>query len=103
LALGSKYQTESRVLGVKVMAKNVVTKFMKSKELEITNTTGLVKYQANFKLRGKSARTILMCTTTVSADSEAFAFAKPVLKLLARRELQSDMQALKVAVEQRLQ
>jgi hypothetical protein len=102
LALGTTYQTESQVLGVKIKANNVVTRFKKLKELEITNTTGLVRYKANFKLQANSTPTVLICTTTVSADGEAFAFAKPVLKLLARRELQADMQALKLAVEHKL-
>jgi hypothetical protein len=102
LELGSEYKTQSQVLGVKIRARNVVTKFENLKELEISNNTGLVQYRANFKLRAKKNGTVLVCTTTVSTDSEAFAFAKPVLKLLARRELQSDMQALKLAVEHNL-
>jgi hypothetical protein len=44
-----------------------------------------------------------VCATTVSSDNKAFAFAAPVLKALARRELQTDMQALKLAVEHHLE
>jgi carbon monoxide dehydrogenase subunit G len=102
LALGSKYKTESQVLGVKIKSNNEVTKFANPEEIEIANNTGTVKYKANFKLVDKEGGTFLTCSTTVSTDSEAFAFAKPVLKLLARRELQSDLQALKLAVEHRL-
>jgi hypothetical protein len=102
LALGSEYKTTSTVLGVKLTSKNIVTKFTKFKELEITNNIGLVKYEANFKLQDKTKCTIITCTTTVTSDNDAFAFAKPILKLLARRELQNDMQALKLAVEHSL-
>jgi carbon monoxide dehydrogenase subunit G len=102
LALGSEYETRSIVLGVRLKSKNVVTACVKPKELEITNDTGIVKYRARFALKTAGKRTVVSCTTEVSADGEAFAFAKPIMKLLARRELQADMQALKIAVEHQL-
>jgi carbon monoxide dehydrogenase subunit G len=102
LKLGSKYQTESQILGVKIKSNNEVTKFVRDKEIEISNAGGTVKYRANFKLQPKNGGTSVVCATTVSTEGEAFAFAKPVLKLLARRELQSDLQALKLAVEHNL-
>jgi hypothetical protein len=102
LKLGSEYESVSLVLGVKIRAKNVVSKFTSSKELELENKTGLVKYRASFRLQRAGSSTLLICSTTVSADSEAFAFAKPVLRMLARRELQTDLQALKIAVENKL-
>jgi len=102
LKLGSKYQTDSQVLGVKISSENEVTRFVSPKEIEITNGTGMVKYRANFQLRPKDGGTFLTLTTTVSTTSKAFAFAKPVLTSLARRELQSDLQALKLAAEHNL-
>jgi carbon monoxide dehydrogenase subunit G len=102
LKLHSTYETSSQILGVKINAVNEVSKFVPSKELELVNNTGMVKYTANFKLRPNGSKTTLVCDTTVASESNAFAFAKPVLKMLARRELQTDLRALKVAVEGRL-
>lgn len=102
LSLGEEYETSSMVLGIKIRAKNVVSKFVSMQELEIQNNTGLVKYRASFKVRPSGNESVVICKTIVSADGEAFAFAKPILKVLARRELQTDMQALKIAVENQL-
>jgi hypothetical protein len=96
---GSTYKTTSVVLGVRINAKNEVTKFVKDKELELINNTGMVKYRASFKLSPKPHKTEVACSIVVSSDSHAYAFATPVLKLLARRELQIDLQSLKLAVE----
>lgn len=103
LKLGSVYQTTSQVLGVRIASHNIVTKFSPPKELAIENNTGTVHYQAHFKLRRKGDGTEVVLATTVSADSAAFAFTVPILKRLAHRELQTDMQALKVAVENGLE
>ncbi|CAN5149630.1 hypothetical protein BH09PAT3_BH09PAT3_2370 [soil metagenome] len=99
LKLHSKYKTVSQVLGVKIEAANIVTRYDLNKELQIENETGTVSYIANFKLITHNDTVTLVCDTTVSSDSKAFAFTAPVLKLLARRELQTDLQALKIAVE----
>jgi hypothetical protein len=103
LHLGSVYQTTSLVLGVRISSSNLVTKLSPSKELEIENNTGTVHYRVHFQLRDKGESTLVTCSTTVSSDSGAFAFTAPILKLLARRELQTDMQALKIAVENQLE
>ena len=103
LKLGSTYQTTSHVLGITIESANKVTKYIKNKELQIENSTGLVHYSAHFKLSPTANKKVLLtCSTDVSSDSKAFAFSVPVLKLLARRELQSDLQALKIAVEKRM-
>jgi hypothetical protein len=103
LRKGSKYNTESIVLGVRINSSNKVQKFVKNDELEIVNDTGQVHYCVNYKLLPKGKKTQLVCSTVVSTVSGYFSFAKPVLKLLAQRELQTDMQALKLAVENDLQ
>lgn len=104
LKRGVSYQTTSLLLGVKVSGKNAVTKFTSNRELEIQNNTGALQYQVNYKLlSGEDHKTLVSCTTSIASKSEAFAFASPVLKLLARRELQADLQALKIAVEQHLE
>jgi len=102
LKAGLQYEAESLVLGVRIKANNTVTNFVKNRELEIDNQTGMVHYSANFKLSRRKESTLLICNTTVSTTSKAFAFAKPVMERLARRELQTDLQALKIAVEQGL-
>lgn len=102
LQIGTKYEAVSQVLGVKITAKNVVTKLQPNTELELENNTGMVHYCTNFTLSTKGQDTVLVCTTAVSSESKAFAFAKPVMERLARRELQTDLQALKIAVEHRL-
>jgi carbon monoxide dehydrogenase subunit G len=99
LKLDATYETTSQVLGVRINAVNKVTKFQPNREIELANSTGMIKYCANFRLKPSGKNTVLICDTSVSSDSHAFAFAKPVLKMLARRELQTDLQALKIAVE----
>jgi hypothetical protein len=102
LTPGLTYKSSSLLLGVKVSGLNRVTKLVKERELELENDTGALHYRVNYLLRRRHNTTLLICATRVSGESQAFAFATPVLKLLARRELQADLQALKIAVEQQL-
>ena len=99
---GLKYKSSSLLMGVKVSGVNRVAKLIKERELEIENDTGTLHYRVNYRLRPELDRTLLTCDTQVSGQNEAFAFAAPVLKMLARRELQADLQALKIAVEQHI-
>lgn len=103
LKLDSSFTSISLLLGVKVESENVVTKFVSPKVLEIQNSTGMVQYTANFQLFQADKTTLVVLATDVSTHSNAFAFAPPLLKILAKRELQTDMQALKIAVEHKLQ
>lgn len=102
LKLGSTYQTESLVLGTKIQAHNQVTKFAPPRQLLIENSLGAVTYQALFRLRSLRGQTEVNLQTTVTTDSKAFVFTLPILKKLALRELRTDLQALKIAVEDRL-
>ena len=102
LEQGMAYQSSSLLLGVRVRGNNVVTKLLPNKELELENKTGALQYKVNYQLRSAKEKTLLTCTTTVFSESNAFAFTTPVLKLLARRELQTDLQALKISVEKQL-
>lgn len=102
LAKGSVYNSTSLVLGIEIKATNTVTKYTENKELELENTTGMVHYIVNYRLNSSKHKTILSCSIVVDSDKKAFAFTKPILELLARRELQADLQALKIAVEQKL-
>ena len=102
LQQGLNYQTESVILGVEVNGNNQVTKFKPNRELQIENNTGSIHYTVNYHLASDAKGVVLTCSTQVKPQRTAFKFTIPVLKTLARRELQSDLQALKVAVEQRL-
>ena len=76
---------------------------MPNKEIELENNTGSVQYNVNYRLDPAKSKTLLTCTTTVSSDSNAFVFSTPlIMKLLAKHELQTDLKALKIAVEQKL-
>jgi hypothetical protein len=100
---GSAYLTQSLMLGVRIKAENHITRYVQDKELEIQNSTGMVQYRANFKLQGRSKETVITCTIVVATTGKAFVFAKPIMEHLARRELNTDLNALKVAVEDRLE
>lgn len=99
---GKTYETYSVVLGVPTKAVNQVAVCVTNKELEITNQTGMVQYCVSYKLQEQGSGTLLGCKIVVSADSKAFAFARPLMEHLARRELRIDLKALKRAVEQKL-
>jgi hypothetical protein len=102
LKLGSTYNSVSLILGIKIQGLNKVTKFEPLNELEIQNNIGAVHYRARYQITDKDKKTLVTCTTTVSTNGSAFVFTVPILKTLARRELQTDLQALKVAIENRL-
>jgi hypothetical protein len=88
------------MLGTKIENDNRITKFEQDALIEIQSNGGTIEFCVEYRLRKYKTQTLLECNTTVVANGKAFAFAKPVLKLLAQRELQSDLQALKIAVEQ---
>lgn len=99
LELGAKYTTESRVLGTPVQAMNEVTSFKPSKELSLENAFGTIQYTATFQLTPLDKKTQVRLSTRLSTDKKIYIFSKPVLKQLALRELRTDLQALKIAIE----
>ena len=103
LKKGTKYHTTSMLLGVKVRSDNKVTQFEPNEVIEISNQTGPLHYTVHYQFIVSEQTTMVHCTTIVDTDTKAFGFTKPVMKLLAQRELRSDLQALKIAVEQQLQ
>lgn len=102
LKLGQIYETESLLLGIAVKGKNTVTKFISEQELQIENSTGSIQYSVNYRLSAKPDHVVLTCITRVSSKQKIFKFTATVMKTLAQRELQSDLQALKIAAEQQL-
>lgn len=102
LSLGDTYEATNIVLGIKVAAHNEVTDFVRNKEFELQNSTGMLHYCTHFKLLPVEKGTKVKLSVEVSSESKAFAFSAPVLRRLVQRELQTDLQALKIAVEQQL-
>jgi uncharacterized protein YndB with AHSA1/START domain len=102
LKQGVSYTTTSLMLGVKIENDNRITKFEVNSLMEIQGHGGTLEYCVEYRLLPDGKLTVVECNTTVTATGRAFAFAKPVLSLLAQRELQSDLQALKLAVEHQL-
>lgn len=97
---GMTYESESVVLrDIVIKSQNVVTKLVPNKEIDVTNNMGTVKYDSSITLTDRSHATLVVCRIDVLTESRAFGLTLPVLKQLAQRELQTDLQALKFAVE----
>lgn len=102
LKTGVKYKTTSLMLGVQISGENVATTVDQPNELVLQNDAGTIHYNVTYRLKTEEGKTKVACTTLVSVQNKALMFTQPVLKMLARRELQADLQALKIAVEQKL-
>jgi uncharacterized membrane protein len=104
LKRGMVYESENVLLGIKITNVNKVAKLSKNKEIELLNNKGQIQYRINYRLvpLNNKDKTQVVCTTVVTAVSSYFSFAKPALRMIAKRELQTDMQALKLAVEHKL-
>jgi len=103
LKQGSSYKTTSMMLGIQVSGVNKVTKYVPNEELELQNDAGALHYSVHYRLQPAGQRKVqLLCTTMVSSSNKAFLFTRPVFSMLARRELQTDLRALKIAIEQKL-
>ncbi len=100
---GMEYETTHLFLGIRVKSLNRVLRLIQDKEFVVENSTGILHYHVSYRLSDDEKGTRLICTTDISTNSDAFGFSRPVLKLLAQRELQSDLQALKLAAEQQLE
>lgn len=97
---GMSYETESVVLkDIVVKSRNHVTKLVPNKEIDVANSMGTVKYESSITLANRSHATLVVCRIDVLTESKVFGLTLPVLKQLAKKELQTDLQALKFAVE----
>lgn len=100
---GMAYESESVVLkDIVIKNQNVVTKLIPNKEIDVANNMGTVKFDSSITLTNRSHATMVVCRIDVLTESKAFGLTLPVLKQLAKRELQTDLQALKIAVENKL-
>lgn len=103
LQKGSTYKATNHVMGIELITTNVITKFKKNEEVEIVNKSGIIQYRLNFKLLKKGAKVLLINSSELSTISKLFAFSVPVFHLLAKRQLQTQLNALKIAVEHSLE
>lgn len=103
LKLGSVYESESMILGIAIKGTNTVAKFVQDKELELENQLGAIGYRINFRLKSSATKTNITCSTIIVPESKVFTYTVPLLKRLAKRELQTDMKALKIAIEGHLE
>jgi hypothetical protein len=103
LEQGSQYKAVSMMFGIKISSTNVVSKLVSDKELQLENQAGTIHYRVNYKLESHPDSVEVVCTTAVTSTAKAIGLTAPLLKILAKRELEADLQALKVAVEQQLE
>ena len=100
LKLGSSYESESVFIrDIKIVTKNEVTKYVPNKQIGLRNRYGMITYDAEINLRRRGRLTNVSCTIDILTSSQAFGLTLPVLKQLAKRELQYDLDSLKIAVE----
>ncbi|MFI5270850.1 MAG: SRPBCC family protein [Candidatus Saccharimonadales bacterium] len=103
LSAGLEYKSESILLGVRVKGVNRVIKVVENREIQLENKTGTIQYQVKYYLsKHQKDKTKLLYTITVNTDNKIFAYSAEIIKILAKRELRSDMEALKIASENRL-
>jgi uncharacterized membrane protein len=98
---GVAYKTSSLILGIPVSGTNTVLRLKPNEVLEIQNVAGTLEYKVTFRLKQSGKGTTVRCTTNLYAKHSSFVFAAPLLKALAQRELRTDLDALKEAVEQK--
>lgn len=85
-----------------IEANNTVTSFVPPKELAIENSMGNIHYIAKFRFAPQQGKTSVRLSVSLSTKSKMYVFTKPVLTQLALRELRTDLQALKIAIENNL-
>lgn len=103
LSRGLVYKSESILLGVRVKGVNKVIKVIENEEIQLENKAGTIKYQVKYYLsKYQKDKTKLLYTITLNTDNKIFAYSAEIIKILAKQELRSDMQALKIASENRL-
>lgn len=101
--LGVSFDSESVILRKNIIkCHNVVTELVNNESIGMENQLGNIKYKKLFKLKKKDKTTILSAELAILTPSQAFALTTPILKILAQRELKTDLNALKIVVENKL-
>lgn len=100
LKLGSAFDSESRILGATVRATNIVTEYESPKALSFVSKIGSVEYNAQFKLHTEGKETAVDLSLSVdNAPPVIRKLPESILQQVALREIRTDLQALKIAVE----
>jgi uncharacterized protein YndB with AHSA1/START domain len=99
---GTEYETTSTFMGVSVSGTSVVTELLPNKRIQICSSGAALDSCVCFNVEKVGTMTMVRCVTEVTLTSKAFNFTQPVLRMLAKHEMQSDLHSLKIAVEQKL-
>jgi len=103
LSLGDTYQTKTIIFNKNVIeSSNVIYQFKTNKIIAMENKLGLVKYKCIFTLNEDKGTTKVTTRIDIITETKLFGLTATVLKRLANNELQSDLAALKIAVENKL-
>ncbi len=62
----------------------------------------MIKYKQTIKLKEQTKNTQVISKIVVLTPAQTFGLTTPVLKILADKELKTDLQTLKIVVENKL-
>lgn len=103
LAIGKSYKSESKVLGgITIDSDNEVTAYVANQMLELKCKLGNIKYRQSYVLKAQRKYTTVTANTEILTESTTFGLTLGVLKKLAEHEIQTDLNYLKLAVENQL-
>jgi len=103
LAAGESYKAESNVLGgITIKSTNKVITLETNRKLELESKLGNIKYRQCYNLKDRGKYTIVTSNTDILIECITFGLTHGVLKQLAEHEIQTDLNYLKLAVENKL-
>jgi len=103
LKKGVSFDSENIILNKNVIkGHNIVTAIEPNKKIETENKLGMIKYKQMFELKEQAKGTQVINRIDVLTPAQAFGLTTPVLKILAKRELRTDLQTLKIVVENKI-
>jgi len=103
LKKGVSFDSENIILHKNVIkGHNIVTAIEPNKKIETENKIGMIKYKQMFQLKEQANSTQVTTKIVVLTPAQTFGLTTPILKILANRELKTDLQALKIVVENKL-
>lgn len=103
LKKGISYDSENIIFNKNVIkAHNIVTAIEPNKKIETENKLGMIKYKQTIKLKEQTKNTQVISKIVVLTPAQTFGLTTPVLKILADKELKTDLQTLKIVVENKL-
>jgi hypothetical protein len=93
------YRTTNTILGRQISVSNTISKLSPPHEMELTCSQGPLQYVVNYQLEKTAHGTSLSCSCDVRSDKRVFKYAAPAMENLARNRVQSDLETLKLIVE----